>query len=113
MHGTKAAASEGREEKEKGKGKWREASGCYLLLLEQRELAVWVAASWSRVRKHDQADSQVLIMRVTRSPGASMSGQEVKSTGDGVQQGGHEGGEEGGEEKKQDQGKEQPKKEES
>ena len=52
-------------------------------------------------------------MRVARSSGASMSGQEVKSTGEGSRQGGHEGGDEGGEEKKQDQEKEHPKNEEN
>ena len=52
-------------------------------------------------------------MRVARSSGASMSGQEVKGTGEGPQQGGHEGGDEGGEEKKQDQEKEHPKNEEN
>ena len=55
----------------------------------------------------------MLIMRVARSPGASMSGQEVKNTGEGSQRGGHEGGDEGGEEKKQDQEKEHPKNEEN
>ena len=88
----------GRRQKRKG-GK---TGGIHLLLVEQREQSVWIIATRSGVHEHGEADAQVLILWVARSPSNQMSGQEVKSTGDGSA-----AGDEGEEKKKEeDEGEE-------
>ena len=68
--------------------------GEYLLLLEQRELAMWILATGCGVCEHHQAGSQMLFVRVAGSPCEQMHQQEVSAQGSGLR-GGDERDDEG------------------
>ena len=57
----------------------------YLLLLEQRELALWIIATGCGMCEHHQTSSQMLFVRVAGSPCEQMHQQEVGAQGSGLQ----------------------------
>ena len=95
----KARRQERREERKR-----RETGRIDLFLLEQREFALWVIAAGCRVREHGEADAQVFILRVARSPATQMRNQEVKSGEQGGESGGKDEQDEGGKRREEEGG---------